>query len=137
MGRVTDLGRRSREPAERGGEQRDPYGFGPGARISVGGYFPRLTLVDQRDEEAPTPASGPAVSGPLFAVAFLTLSWIRHAVLWKVATPNAMVAAACAVQARVAEISGVPVIWSRFDPMACEDCAVVVLGQSEQEGEQL
>ncbi|MEV6980951.1 hypothetical protein AB0M95_06775 [Sphaerisporangium sp. NPDC051017] len=31
--------------------------------------------------------------------------------------------------------TGVPVIWSRFDPMACEDCAVVVLGEAEQGGQ--
>ncbi|RCG32120.1 hypothetical protein DQ384_06295 [Sphaerisporangium album] len=129
---MTSPGRHSREPAERGAEQRDVYGFGPDARISVGGYFPRLTLVDWREEEAPAPAS--AAGGPLYAVAFLTPCLIRHAVLWEVATPNAVVAAACAVQARVAEISGVPVIWSRFDPMACEDCAVVVLGEGEQGG---
>ncbi|MEU9891831.1 hypothetical protein, partial [Sphaerisporangium sp. NPDC051011] len=102
---------------------RDPYGLGPDARISVGGYFPRVT---GRPGEPP----GSCTTGgdrPLYAVAFVVPSRTEHAVAWALAVPGVVAAAACTAQVRVAGISGSRVIWMPGVRM-CDDCAVVVGG---------
>ncbi|RCG30018.1 hypothetical protein DQ384_17830 [Sphaerisporangium album] len=126
--------RKHRGPAEPPeAEPTDPYGFGPGARISVGGYFPRLSLVDGLWSEGPRGPITPLARGPIYAVAFVGASGIQHAVPWKTAIPFVAAAAACAAQATVTAISGVPVMWTPTDHLACEDCAVAIAEQASQE----
>ncbi|MEU9888551.1 hypothetical protein [Sphaerisporangium sp. NPDC051011] len=111
---------------------RDPYGFGPNAGISVGGYFPRLSLVDDLWAEPREPIEPPA-HGPSHAVGFVGASGIQHAVPWRTAVPHVPAAAACAAQATVVAISGVPVIWTPTDHMTCEDCAIAVAELASRE----
>ncbi|MEV6981522.1 hypothetical protein AB0M95_09715 [Sphaerisporangium sp. NPDC051017] len=114
------------EPVEAAASEagwRDPYGLGPDARISVGGYFPRVT-------GRPGELSGSCTTGgdgPLYAVAFVVPSRTEHAVPWSSAVPGAVATAACTAQVRVAGISGSRVIWMP-GVMMCGDCAVVVGG---------
>ncbi|MEU9888684.1 hypothetical protein [Sphaerisporangium sp. NPDC051011] len=110
----------------------DPYGLGPNASISVGGYFPKLSLVDDLWSEPRGPIE-PIARGPIYAVAFVGASGIQHAVPWKTAVPHVPAAAACAAQATVAAIRGVPIIWTPTDHMACEDCAIAVADLASRE----
>ncbi|MEV6981629.1 hypothetical protein AB0M95_10285 [Sphaerisporangium sp. NPDC051017] len=122
---MSGLGKHAGEP---GGERSDPYGFGPGAGISVGGYFPRTTLLGTQERARGTEA---VVSRPSYAVGLVVPSWILHAVPWDAAVPGVATTAMCAAKARVAAISRLPVIWTPLDPMACQDCAVAVAATRE------
>ncbi|MEV6983784.1 hypothetical protein AB0M95_21355 [Sphaerisporangium sp. NPDC051017] len=118
-------------------EPRDPYGFGPGARISIGGYFPS-SAVDQVGPIVPidpVPADGERLSGDrqLYAVAYLLPSRTEHAVPWRVAVPGDDAATACGVRARVADISRSRVIWIP-GPLMCHECASVVTGRTGRDG---
>lgn len=126
---MTGHGKHAGEPVD--AEPRDPYGLGPNARISVGGYFPAKTGGPPGEPARSSVSSG----SPLYAVALVAPSWILHAVPWKAATPGVKARAACAIEARVADIAGSRVIWFVLDRMTCEDCAVVVTGAARQEGQ--
>ncbi|GII63285.1 hypothetical protein Skr01_33700 [Sphaerisporangium krabiense] len=117
----------AREPREEqlvDGQPRDPYGLGPNARRSVGGYFPAAT---GRPAEDPARSSGED-GRERYAVALVVPSCVEHAVPWELAVPRATATTACGVQARVAEISGTRLIWER-GRMMCQECAAVVTGR--------
>ncbi|MEU9888214.1 hypothetical protein [Sphaerisporangium sp. NPDC051011] len=113
----------------------DPYGFGPTARISVGGYFPPTTGRRTPDGlEAPATTGGaPRRDGRLYAVALVIGSMTEHAVRWSAAVPRAEATAACGIKVRVADISGSRVIWMP-GVLMCQDCAAVVTGRAQREG---
>ncbi|MBB4699725.1 hypothetical protein [Sphaerisporangium siamense] len=144
-----------------GEEPPDPYGFGPGARISVGGHFPPTTA--GRAPEPPAPAqpadaaqpadparsaqpteharadpgdgAAPAATdGELHAVALVARSLTEHAVPWTVAVPRTRATTACGVVAVVADISRSRVIWMP-GVLMCRECAAVVTGGREDVGE--
>ncbi|MEV6982429.1 hypothetical protein AB0M95_14370 [Sphaerisporangium sp. NPDC051017] len=113
---------------------RDPYGFGPAARISAGGYFPPTTGC--RAPEGPEAAGTTGVPGQdrrLYAVALVIGSMTKHAVPWPAAVPRAEATAACGIKVRVADISGSRVIWMP-GVLMCQDCAAVVTGRVRREG---
>ncbi|GII66760.1 hypothetical protein Skr01_68450 [Sphaerisporangium krabiense] len=128
---------RGLEQVERGNEWSDPYGLGPRARISVGGYFPGAAGWRFRGWETAVlgefQVSGSAGDGgaerQLYAVAYVVPSRVEHAVAWSVAVPHVNAEAACGVEARVADISGSRVIWTP-GPMMCDGCAAVVTGRA-------
>ncbi|MEU9888473.1 hypothetical protein [Sphaerisporangium sp. NPDC051011] len=126
---MTGTERELPEPVEH--EAGDPYGFGPSAGISVGGYFPSGSVPPV---SAPAEGAGrTADGGRLFAVAMVLLSWIEHAVPWSSAVPGALASTACDTRARVVDISGSRVIWMP-GVLMCRDCAAVVADSRREDG---
>ncbi|GII87786.1 hypothetical protein Ssi03_57760 [Sphaerisporangium siamense] len=138
------------EPVERGNGWCDPYGLGPWARISVGGYFPSASgwrfrgwetaVLDESQGSGSRATSGSSRSAggggaerQLYAVAHVVPSRVEHAVAWSVAVPRVDAESACGVEATVADVFGARLIWTP-GPVMCDGCAAIVTGRERPRG---
>ncbi|GGK74867.1 hypothetical protein Sme01_34470 [Sphaerisporangium melleum] len=128
----------------------DPYIMSSAAHLPAGDHLPavaghlsgtlggRLGATDRLPGATgggPDTTSGPVpamAAPPLYAVAFVPGSPIRHAVPWAIAIPGVVTRTTCRTEARVGIISRHPVVWTTLDPLACENCAAAITAPTER-----